>query len=91
VEGNRPLVRPVPVAWTLWGLALVFAAGTIAFTVSDVVNVPGYDALSEPGYVGAMNMEDRLDAVGGRLEMSSTPGSGTRLRAAIPAVTAVHQ
>ncbi|HEV1998155.1 MAG TPA: hypothetical protein VGR61_08515 [Candidatus Dormibacteraeota bacterium] len=40
MEGNRPLVRPVPVAWTLWGLALVFAAGTIAFTVSDVVNAP---------------------------------------------------
>jgi hypothetical protein len=52
VEGNRPLVRPVPVAWTL---------------------------------------RDCLDALGGRLEMFSTPGSGTRLRAAIPASAAVQQ
>jgi signal transduction histidine kinase len=29
-------------------------------------------------------MEDRIDALGGTLEISSTPGRGTTLRASLP-------
>jgi hypothetical protein len=33
-------------------------------------------------------MEDRLDALGGRLTITSTPGAGTTLRASVPTVGA---
>jgi signal transduction histidine kinase/uncharacterized protein YhfF len=33
---------------------------------------------------GLHGLDDRLDALGGRLEIDSAPGSGTRLRASIP-------
>jgi signal transduction histidine kinase len=37
-----------------------------------------------PGGSGLLGMEDRLEAVGGRLEILSPPGGGTTLRVAIP-------
>ena len=33
---------------------------------------------------GLSNMEDRLDAIGGNLQVESTPGRGTTLRAMVP-------
>jgi signal transduction histidine kinase len=38
---------------------------------------------------GLTNMEDRLEALGGTLNISSSPGSGTTLRAIIPRASAV--
>lgn len=64
MEGNRPLLRPVPAAWTLWGRALVFAAGAIAFTVIDVC----LEALQNvQKYVGADHATVRLGEAGGVL------------------------
>jgi signal transduction histidine kinase len=44
----------------------------------------GFDVASTRRGSGLTNMEDRLDAIGGRLEIVSTPGSGTRVRVLIP-------
>ncbi len=33
---------------------------------------------------GLANMRDRVEALGGRLRIASTPGSGTRVRAELP-------
>jgi signal transduction histidine kinase len=41
----------------------------------------------EPGQVnlsGLLGLEDRIEALGGRIEIASAPGNGTRLRAHLP-------
>jgi signal transduction histidine kinase len=63
--------------------------GELAFEVED--DGQGFDPATQRKGSGLQNMADRLDALGGRLEMSSTPGSGTRLRAAIPAGAAAQR
>jgi signal transduction histidine kinase len=51
--------------------------GELTFEVSD--NGGGFDP-EETGYgTGLQGMADRLDAVGGRLEVRSTPGAGTTI------------
>jgi signal transduction histidine kinase len=51
--------------------------GELTFEVSD--DGSGFD-LEETGYgTGLQGMADRLDAVGGRLEVRSAPGAGTRI------------
>jgi signal transduction histidine kinase len=37
-----------------------------------------------PGHLGLQSMRERAAAVGGTLEIQSTPGEGTRLRARFP-------
>ncbi|MDQ6846780.1 MAG: sensor histidine kinase [Candidatus Dormibacteraeota bacterium] len=44
----------------------------------------GFDAASVARGAGLTNMEDRLDSLGGVLEVISTPGAGTTLRGSIP-------
>jgi signal transduction histidine kinase len=44
----------------------------------------GFDVGSVTRGAGLTNMEDRLDALGGTLEITSTLGIGTTLRAAVP-------
>ncbi len=44
----------------------------------------GFDVHAATRGAGLTNMEDRLDALGGTLEITSTPGAGTTLRAAVP-------
>ncbi|MDQ6748283.1 MAG: histidine kinase, partial [Candidatus Dormibacteraeota bacterium] len=44
----------------------------------------GFDPAVVARGTGLQNMEDRLDALGGRLEVASIPGSGTTLSARIP-------
>ena len=44
----------------------------------------GFDVERANGGVGLVSMRDRLAAVGGRLEITSWPGRGTRVRAVIP-------
>lgn len=44
----------------------------------------GFDIATTTRGNGLTNMEDRIDALGGTLEISSTPGRGTTLRAYLP-------
>jgi signal transduction histidine kinase len=44
----------------------------------------GFDVATTSRGNGLTNMEDRLDALGGTLQIASSPGNGTILRAAIP-------
>jgi signal transduction histidine kinase len=49
----------------------------------------GFDVNAEWGKgLGLISMQERLDPVGGRLTIQSTPGSGTRLVIVVPDVTA---
>lgn len=47
---------------------------------------PGFDVNAElsPGHMGLQLMRERADRVGGRLELHSAPGAGTRLEAVFP-------
>jgi signal transduction histidine kinase len=47
----------------------------------------GFNPATVTRGAGLTNMEDRLDALGGRLEITSTPGAGTTLRAMVPIST----
>jgi signal transduction histidine kinase len=49
----------------------------------------GYDVASVHDGDGLHNMRDRLGAVGGRVEVTSTPGEGTLVAASAPIVTRV--
>ena len=51
-------------------------------TVAD--DGAGFDPAHAPAGTGLANMRDRVDSAGGSLEVSSTPGHGTRLRVVIP-------
>ena len=55
---------------------------TLHFDVSD--NGCGFDALAGGEGDGLTNMADRLGAVGGRLEVTSAPGTGCSVRGNIP-------
>jgi signal transduction histidine kinase len=44
----------------------------------------GFDVAATRRGNGLTNMEDRLDALGGTLQIVSSPGGGTTLRAIIP-------
>jgi signal transduction histidine kinase len=45
----------------------------------------GFDVNTATRGAGLTTMEDRLDALGGTLQVGSTPGLGTPLRAVVPA------
>ena len=45
---------------------------------------PGFDTTRGHDGVGLQNMRDRLDAVGGQIEIRSEPGRGTLIAAAAP-------
>ena len=49
----------------------------------------GFDVTAVTRGAGLTNMEDRLDALGGTLQIESTPGVGTILRATVPVSHAV--
>jgi signal transduction histidine kinase len=58
------------------------ADGELHFEVTD--DGIGFDP-GETGYgTGLQGMADRLDAIGGRLEVESSPGHGTRVRGSVP-------
>jgi len=50
-------------------------AGRLRFSVSD--DGGGFDPATVSRGAGLTNMEDRLDALGGELQVTSSPGSGT--------------
>jgi two-component system nitrate/nitrite sensor histidine kinase NarX len=47
---------------------------------------PGFDPSAEVGadHVGMRLMKERAERVGGRIELASSPGAGTRLEAILP-------
>jgi signal transduction histidine kinase len=49
----------------------------LAFEVAD--SGPGFDSSSSSFGTGLQGMIDRLDAIGGKLEVHSSPGEGTRI------------
>ena len=57
-------------------------SGALTFEVRD--DGPGFDPAAVDGGMGFTSMRDRVAAVDGRLEISSSPGRGTRVTAAIP-------
>ena len=57
-------------------------SGALRFEVRD--DGPGFDPAAVDGGMGFTSMRDRVAAVDGRLEISSSPGRGTRVTAAIP-------
>jgi signal transduction histidine kinase len=64
-------------------------AGTLAFEVRD--NGVGFDTTTVHKGAGLINMSDRVDALGGHLEVHSEPGTGTRVCGAIPVEALVAQ
>jgi signal transduction histidine kinase len=44
----------------------------------------GFESATSPSGEGAANMRDRVETVGGRLALTSTPGGGTTVEARIP-------
>jgi signal transduction histidine kinase len=58
------------------------ADGELRFEVED--DGCGFDAGAATNGSGLTNMADRLDAVGGRLDIASVPGRGSRLYGTVP-------
>ncbi|MGH2673522.1 MAG: ATP-binding protein, partial [Actinomycetota bacterium] len=58
------------------------SADELAFEVRD--DGQGFDASSAKRGSGLQGMADRLEAVGGRLDVSSSPGAGTRVTGRVP-------
>jgi signal transduction histidine kinase len=59
----------------------------LTFAVID--DGQGFDAATVKRGAGLTNMTDRIDALGGRLEVSSTPERGTSVHGSLPALVAV--
>jgi len=64
-------------------LELDGSASRLTFEVAD--DGRGFDTASVIRGAGLTNMTDRIDALGGRLEMVSSPGGGTRVHGSLPA------
>jgi signal transduction histidine kinase len=58
------------------------AGGQLVVEIID--DGSGFDPRTVSRGAGLTNMEDRLDALGGTLDVQSCPGTGTRLRVSIP-------
>jgi signal transduction histidine kinase len=56
--------------------------GALTFQVTD--DGHGFDAASVKRGAGLTNMTDRIDSLGGTIEVSSSPGRGTRIRGSLP-------
>jgi signal transduction histidine kinase len=61
---------------------LAAANGSLDFAVQD--DGAGFDTAATPKGSGLTNMTDRIDALGGSLELTSTPGEGTRITGSLP-------
>lgn len=58
------------------------SGGWLAFMVRD--DGVGFDPATAPRGTGLQGMADRMDAVGGTLEVHSAPGRGTEVRGSVP-------
>ena len=56
--------------------------GALRFEVAD--DGKGFDAATTARGSGLTNMADRVDALGGDIQLTSEPGRGTRLRGSLP-------
>jgi signal transduction histidine kinase len=63
------------------------AADIVSFEVDD--NGQGFDPTGVTRGSGLTNMEDRLDALGGTLQVTSSPGHGTVVRGALAGASGV--
>jgi len=63
-------------------ITLARADGTLRFTVSD--DGAGFDPTVTSYGTGLQGMADRLDAIGGSLRVTSTPGEGTTITGSVP-------
>jgi signal transduction histidine kinase len=61
--------------------------GDLTFEVED--DGIGFDAGTAKKGAGLTNMSDRLDALGGGVEIESKPGGGTSLRGRVPVLAGV--
>jgi signal transduction histidine kinase len=68
-------------------LKLSSSDGALRFEVAD--DGKGFDLALTTRGAGLTNMTDRIDALGGVIEMSSTPGLGTRIHGCLPVSPAV--
>ena len=59
------------------------APDRLTLTITD--DGAGFDPTGITGGTGLANIRDRVDSAGGTLQIDSTPGRGTRIRAVIPA------
>jgi signal transduction histidine kinase len=62
--------------------------GFLALEVSD--KGPGFDSTLTPGpgHLGLAGMRERAELLGGRFELETAPGAGTRVRAILPLIDA---
>ena len=58
------------------------AKGVLEFSVAD--DGLGFDISSVNGSAGLQNMKDRIGALGGRVQVLSSPGAGTRVEGTVP-------
>ena len=64
-------------------LRLAMGADRLTLEIGD--DGVGFDPAGEfPGHLGLHSMRERLAALGGSLEIESTPGQGARIRATVP-------
>jgi signal transduction histidine kinase len=73
-------------------VGLEHADGALRFEVID--DGVGFDALAHGPGTGLRGIADRLDTVGGQVEIRSTPGAGTRIIGRVPlphAASIAHQ
>jgi signal transduction histidine kinase len=58
------------------------AEGRLSFSISD--DGHGFDPAKQPEGSGMQNMRDRVEVLGGRLQVESSPGAGTRICGSVP-------
>ena len=80
LEALQNVAKHAPDARVTISLATV--DGELSFTVAD--DGPGFDPTAATRGAGITNMADRLGAVGGRLEIRSSPGGGTEVSGRVP-------
>jgi signal transduction histidine kinase len=67
-------------------ITLLYEAHCVRLCIEDdgrgfeMKQIPGHDL----GHFGLLGMRERTEKIGGRLEVSSTPGEGTRVEATVP-------
>ena len=71
----------------LGGAVAIMVAEQLNFEVQD--DGKGFDPAAQKMGSGTQNMEDRLDALGGVVNLASQPGAGTRVLGSVPTAASV--